>query len=179
MAHRSDRPSKKMVPTLSDDRTCSHRYNEGEGMTVEVDCSQCSGGQSIENQKCASGIVNILASGIMPDAVVLKRFTHVRYRADSVSELFESASALASLRRLEGRPEESSDGECQTCPASRRLLASEVVRRIRSNPMSFRHVRESLSDTLISQFSSVACPGLAGCVAQVVWAGAIRRGADD
>ncbi len=171
MTHNSTRPSKKLVPTLSNDRSCEHVFTEEDVMTLEVDCSDCSGAQSIENAKCASGIMNILASGVLPEAVVLKRFIHVRYRADRIERLCESASALAALKRLEMQPGSVSDDRCRTCPASRAKLASEVIHMIRADPMSFGSSRRTISERLLREFSSVRCPELGTCVAHIVWAG--------
>lgn len=171
MTHHSTRPSKKLVPTLSSDRSCEHAFAEEDVMTLEVDCSDCSGAQSIENAKCASGIMNILASGIIPEAVVLKRFIHVRYRAERIARLCESASALAALRRLEAQPEGVSDDRCRTCPASRQRVASEVIRIIRADPMAFGSSRRAISDRLLRELGAVKCPEFGRCVAQIVWAG--------
>lgn len=175
MTRHSNRPSKKLVPSLSSDRECEHRFTEDEGMTLEVDCGDCSGAQSIENAKCASGIMNVLASGVVPEAVVLKRYIHVRYRSDRIARLRESASALAALRRLETQPGEPSDRKCRTCPASRQKLASEVIRRVQADPVSFGPSRKALSDKLASEHAAVGCPQLAKCVAQVVWMGLPNR----
>ncbi|MGD9962436.1 MAG: hypothetical protein AB7S97_00830 [Thermoplasmata archaeon] len=176
MTRHSGKPSKKMVPSLSNDRKCEHRFTEGDSMTLEVDCGDCSGGQSIENPKCASGITNILALGVIPDAVVLKRHIHVRYRSDRITRLCESASALAALRRLEAQPAEPSDRRCRTCPASRQRLASEVIRRIQADPVSFGPSRKALSDMLASEYAATGCPRLSECIAQVVEAGLPNRG---
>lgn len=171
MTRHSDRPSKKLVPSLSNDRKCEHRFTEDGAMTLEIDCGDCSGAQSIENPKCASGIMNILASGVVPEAVVLKRYIHVRYRSDRLARLRESASALAALRRLEAQPGEPSDRKCRTCPASRQRLAAEVIRRVQADPVSFGPSRKALSDKLASEHASAGCPQLARCIAQVVSTG--------
>lgn len=171
MKNRSARPSKKLVPTVRSDRKCEHAFDEEGVMTLEVECSACSGAQSIENAKCASGIMNIVAAGVVPEAVVLKRFTHVRYRSDRIAQLCDSALAMAALRRLESQPEELSDKKCRTCPASRPRLASEVIRRIRDDPMAFGPSRKTLSDRLSVEYANVGCSRLMQCVEQVVWAG--------
>ncbi len=176
MTRHSSKPSKKMVPSLSSDRRCEHRFSEDDAMSLEIDCSDCSGAQSIENPKCASGIMNILASGVVPDAVVLKRYIHVRYRSERLDRLRESASVLAALRRLEAQPAELSDKKCRTCPASRHRLASEVIRRIQADPISFGASRRDLSDRLTSELAATGCPRLAECVAHVVWMGMASRG---
>jgi hypothetical protein len=176
MTHHSSGPSKKLVPSLSNDRRCEHRFNEEDAMTLEVDCSGCSGAQSIENAKCASGIMNILASGVAPEAVVLKRFIHVRYRSERIARLRESALALAALRRLEAQPAESSDKKCRTCPASRHRLASDVIRMIQADPMYFAPSRRTMSDKLMSEHASAGCPKLAKCVSQVIWTGSPAQG---
>lgn len=148
---------------------CEHSFVDD--ATLEVDCSRCSGAQSMENPKCASGIMNILASGLVPEAVVLRRYTHVRYRSDRIVALCESASALAALRRLQSQADAPSDDQCLTCPASTRLLVPEVIRRLQADPLRFCHSRDSLSDGLASERSAVRCHRLSRCVAQVVWAG--------
>lgn len=178
MTHHRSRPSKKLVPSLSHDRSCDHRYTEDDAKTLEIDCGTCSGAQCIENAKCASRIANILATGIIPEAIVLKRFIHVRYRSDRIVRLCESALALAALRRLEAQPEESSDNRCRTCPASGRKLAPEVTRRIRTDPAAFIASRRALSDMLTKELAIVRCPELGRCVAQVVWTGYPARGGE-
>lgn len=176
MTRRSAGPSKKLVPSLSNDMKCEHRFEEEDGATLEVDCSRCSGAQSIDNPKCASGVMNVLASGLAPEAVVLKRYIHVRYRSHRIAGLCESASALAALRRLQGQADDSSDDGCRTCPASRRVLAPEVIRRLQADPLVFCRSRDSLSDSLMSELSGVRCPRLSRCVAQAVWAGLSHPG---
>lgn len=170
------RPSKKLVPCLDADRTCDHRFVEDEGMTLEVDCRDCSGAQSIDNARCAAGIVNVLASGVVPEAVVLRRYIDVRYRSERIWGLRSAAASLAALRRLGEQPNEPSDKRCRTCPASRGRLASEMVRRVRADPVSFSESRASLSDVLARELSSVACPRLRGCVAAVALAGRPDQG---
>jgi len=178
MTPHSPKPSKKMVPSLSSDRRCEHRFTEDDAMTLEIDCLDCSGAQSLDNPKCASGIMNILASGAMPEAVVLKRYTHVRYRSDRLARLRESAAALAALRRLEAQPAEPSDKKCRTCPASRHRLASDVIRMIQAEPLSFGPSRKTLSDKLMQELAAVGCPRLTGCVSHVIWTGVSCQGAD-
>lgn len=176
MTRHSRAPSKKLVPSLNQDRTCEHRFTDDDAMTLEIDCLECSGAQDIDNAKCASGIANVLASGMLPEAVVLKRFIHVRYRTDRIARLGESALALAALKRLEAQPEDASDKKCRTCPASRRRLAPEIMRRIRSDPIAFGAARRILSDRLVAEFANVRCLELRRCVAYAVWAGSAPAG---
>lgn len=176
MTYEGGRPSKKLVPSLSEERSCEHTYSDEGGMTLEVECVGCSGGQSIDNAKCASGIVNILASGVRPDSIVLKGHIHVRYRGQAVGLLCESASALAAVRRLAARGTDASDAKCRTCPASRHRLAPDVVRFIRAEPVLFGARREALSENLTQRLARVGCKKVRECVTQVVWAGCPRRG---
>jgi hypothetical protein len=169
-------PSKKLVPSLGPDRACEHRFVEDEAMTLEVDCRECSGAQSIDNPRCAAGMVNVLASGVLPEAIVLRRYIDVRYRSERIAGLRAAAAALAALRRLADEQHEPSDRRCRTCPASRGRLASELVRRVRADPASFCSNRARLSDVLARELSSVACPRLAGCIGAVVSAGRPDQG---
>lgn len=164
-------PSKKLVPSLEGNRRCEHRYLEDGSMTLEVECKDCSGAQSLENVKCASGVVNLLASGIIPESIVLKRYIHLRYRSDGIAHLRECASALAVLRRVETQQTRASDRKCRTCPASRQKLAANVARTLQSDPASFGPSRKALSDRLVSEYASCGCTRLRTCVDQVVWAG--------
>mgnify|MGYP001024441132 FL=1 len=169
-------PSKKLVPSLSHDRTCAHRFAEDDAMTLEIDCSDCSGAQSIDNPRCAAGIVNILALGVVPDEVVLKRYIHVRYRSERFGRLREAAGSLAAVRRIEEQQDAPSDRRCRTCPASRHRLASDIVRAIRTDPVSFCASRSSLSDRLAKDLESVDCPRLGQCIRAVVSAGSADQG---
>lgn len=171
MTRHSNRPSKRLVPSLSYDRMCDHRFTKDDTTILEVDCTECSGAQSIDNPKCASGVTNILASGILPEFVVLKRFIHMRYRADRLRHLYEASAALSALRRLETHVQGASDKRCRTCPASEHKLAPDVVRWIRTDPSSFASLREGLSDKVVLRLSEVSCPDLRRCVRHVVWAG--------
>lgn len=166
MTHHGDRPTKKLVPSISPDKTCEHRFTEEDVITLEVDCMGCSGAQSIENGKCAAGVVNILASGVLPEVIVLKRHMHVRYRSGSTRWLRDAGSALAVLRRVESQPEGSSDRRCLTCPASRHVLARDLTRMIRSDPRSFRASRAWVSDAVLGGLGDLKCPSVSRCVGQ-------------
>jgi hypothetical protein len=169
-------PSKKLVPSLGPERTCEHRFVEEDAMTLEVDCRECSGAQSIGNPRCAAGVVNVLASGVVPEAVVLRRYIDVRYRCERISGLRAAAASLAALRRLADHQQEPSDKRCRTCPASRGRLASELIRRMRADPAAFCSSRARLSDVLARELSSVACPRVTSCIAAVVAAGQPDQG---
>lgn len=176
MTRNGDGPSKKLVPSISSDRTCEHRFTEEDVITLEVECGDCSGAQDIQNDKCAAGIVNILAAGVMPEAIVLKRHIHVRYRGGSMGRLRDAGSALAVLRRIEAQPGTASDKRCLTCPASKQRLASDLIRRIRSDPGSFRPSERAVSDIAQEGLGSVSCPNRSKCVEQFAFAVTLGRG---
>lgn len=176
MTQRAAGPTKKLVPSLSSDRTCEHRFTEEDGITLEVECTDCSGAQSIDNHKCAAGIVNILASGVVPEAIVLKRHMHVRYRSESMRRLRDAGSALAVLRRIEAQPDGASDRRCRTCPASRRRMAAELTRRIRADPCAFRASKAAVSDSILEGLKDVGCPDAPACVEQFAFSVTLGRG---
>lgn len=167
MTPKNGRPSKRLVPRMAGDRTCDHVFVEEEGMTLEVDCTECSGPQTMDNARCASGIIDILASGVLPDTVVLRRYIDVRYRSERIVGLCAAAASLAALRRLKEQPGEASDRRCRTCPASKSRLASELIRRVRADPASFFSSQSSTPGGLRKELSSIDCPRLGRCIETV------------
>jgi hypothetical protein len=163
MDRRSTTPTKKLVPTVSSEEPCKHAFSHDGGLILEVDCATCSGAQDLNNGKCVAGIVNILASGVVPDTIVLKRHIHIRHRADSISWLLSLATCMASSRRMQESGSGPSDSRCRTCPASRERVASLLVAKIREDPMTFPTQEAALSDMLLEMLQSVDCPDAPRC----------------
>ncbi len=111
-------PTKKLAPTISPDSGCPHDYSEFEGLQLEIDCSKCNGAHDLDNKKCLSAVMNVLANGAQPDTIILKRFIHKRYRGQAVELASKAAGTLAALNRAIASAQRPSDKRCRTCPAS-------------------------------------------------------------
>jgi hypothetical protein len=137
MRHRERGPSKKLAPAPDPESVCPHKYAEEERIILEIDCSDCSGAQDLENTKCLVGVMRIICGGAEPGAVILKRSLHKRYRDNTVSLLRASASELVRLNRALSSTERPSDKRCRTCPASRENVLKTLRRRLLSDPRGY------------------------------------------
>ncbi len=130
-------PTKKLIPSISPENRCPHQYGEDEGLQLEIDCSECQGAQDLANSRCVSGILNVMMTGAVPTAIILKRFIHKRYRGESIGPLALVASELSALNRAIASAEKPSDKRCRTCGASRERVLMAMKRRLLENPTEY------------------------------------------
>ncbi len=163
MKHRKG-PTKKLIPSISLDNCCPHEYSEDEGLQLEIDCSACQGAQDLTNSRCVSGILNVLVTGAVPRAVILKRFIHKRYRGESVESVALVASELSALNRAIASAEKPSDKRCRTCSASRERILMAMKRRLLENPAGYLPGHRNMAAELASRFRSDQCSDSDKCI---------------
>jgi hypothetical protein len=157
-------PSKKLAPTIGPDSGCPHSYSEDEGLQLEIDCSQCKGAHDLSNKKCLSAVLNVLSGGAQPEAIILKRFMHKRYRGDAVDDASAAASALASLNRAITSAPRPSDRTCRTCAASMDQLLNTIKRLLLEDPLLFVSDSSGLVARLREGVSHISCTDLGACL---------------
>ncbi|OGS42132.1 MAG: hypothetical protein A3K67_02720 [Euryarchaeota archaeon RBG_16_62_10] len=163
MRHRTG-PTKRLVPTMSPDATCPHRYTEEEGMTLEVDCDECQGASDLMNNRCISGVMNALASSVRPEAIILKRFMHKRYRGRLVERVCAATVELSALNRALSACVEVSDRRCRTCPASKRLVISATKVRMLEDPWAYISRPGSVQAQVRARAQACGCARAPSCV---------------
>jgi len=159
-------PAKRLAPAISQDRVCEHSFVEDDGLHLEIDCNGCGGAQDLTNSRCMTSVLNILQKGVRPEAVVLKRFNHMRYRRVSLSRVFGLADELANLRRL-ASDEHLSDKRCQTCPASMPKVASKLAEELKRNPIEYA-TRAKMVSAKAEADASLTCERAHACMAHVI-----------
>jgi hypothetical protein len=170
-------PSKKLAPTIGPDSGCPHSYAEDEGLQLEIDCSQCNGAHDLSNNKCLSAVLNVLAGGAQPEAIILKRFMHKRYRGVAVDVASSAASALASLNRAIMSAPRPSDRRCRTCTASKDRLLATIKRFLLDDPAGYVSNSSGLVARLKDSISDVSCSDAESCLEAALKATETRSGA--
>jgi hypothetical protein len=157
-------PTKKLAPTIGPDTSCPHSYSDDEGVQLEIECSECAGAHDLENNKCLTGILNVMIAGAEPDAIILKRFIHKRYRGEVVRRTAFAASELAALNRTLVAVEPSSDKRCRTCTASTERIVLAMKQRLLENPFEYAASRTAIvKDIELGAFAH-ACENARTCV---------------
>jgi hypothetical protein len=163
MTHRQG-PTKKLVPAISSESKCPHEYSEEDGLQLEIDCSDCQGAQDLSNRKCVSGILNVISASTEPDAIILKRFIHKRYRGEPVKRVAAMASELATLNRAIASAERPSDRRCRTCPASAERVLDAARRMLLENPLGYLGERRAILSGLRAAHTRCECTRADACV---------------
>jgi hypothetical protein len=161
-----------MAPASNPETCCPHEYVEEDELVLSVDCNACAGAHDLGNQRCFSGILNILAAGAEPDSVVLKRYIHKRYRGEAVKSTALAAAELAVLRRGIASIEPASDKRCRTCPASAHQVLLQARLRLVENPMTPPISRAALRDFILERVGADACDRAHACISRVLKSGA-------
>ena len=136
MRHRQG-PAKKLAPSVSPESVCPHKYTEEEALQLEIDCSSCAGANDLMSNRCLTGVMNIIAAGAAPVAIILKRFIHKRYRGVAVKLAALAARELATLNRAIASAETPSDKKCRTCPSSKEQVMIALRRRLLASPIKY------------------------------------------
>ncbi len=157
-------PAKKLAPSMSPESVCPHNYTEEEALQLEIDCSSCAGANDLMNNRCLTGAMNIIAAGAVPEAIILKRFIHKRYRGETVRLAGLAARELATLNRAIASAETPSDRKCRTCQSSKELALTAMRRRLLSNPIGYMPGKESNPSELAEGLLVEGCPKTRKCV---------------
>jgi hypothetical protein len=158
--------------------TCPHIYTEEEALQLEIDCSSCAGANDLLNNRCLAGVMQIIAARAAPEAIILKRFIHKRYRGETVRLAALAARELATLNRAIASSEPPSDRKCRTCPSSKGLAMVAMRRRLVSNPIKYM---PGEGDNL-SEYSGglivEGCPKSRKCVDEAIAVSVILSGVE-
>lgn len=142
----------------------------------------CNGAHDLANRKCLAGIINALAATSMPEAIVLKRYTHKRYRGEAIAWIVACAAELASLNRALTTSSELSDKVCRTCPASAIAVLGNVKRAMLEDPATYTtQSAEILKDIREKMIAAAGkCSDAVQCIDDILyaksWVGAGIRG---
>ena len=163
-------PAKKLAPANAPERACAHVYREDEWLQLEIDCMECNGAHDLMNRKCLAGVMNALVATSAPEAIVLRRYTHKRYRGEVVGLLSACAAELASLNRSLSLKTEVSDKRCRTCRASSVSVITSAKRTLLDDPMAYMRdgsaVRKDLREKMVA--SAGGCVDAPICVDEVL-----------
>ncbi len=170
-------PTKKLAPTIGSDSGCPHDYSEEEGLQLEIDCSQCKGAHDLSNRKCLTAVLNVLVGGAQPEAIILMRFMHKRYRGESVELASAAAAALASLNRAIASTPRPSDRKCRTCPASKDQLLTTIKHLLLEDPEGFVSDPTSIIEDLRGYTLHLSCVDASTCLDAALRAADTRSGA--
>ena len=174
MRHHVKGPSKKLAPAIDSETSCPHAFNDEDGFELEVDCQDCPGASDIQNRRCASGMIQILASGARPESIVLKRYIHKRFRGEHVELLRAAAEELSALNRAISATSPPSDKECRTCSASTHRLIPELRARLLEDPARYVSAPDWLSEILCSRASATTCVRAAACMRDTLSVSAVH-----
>lgn len=169
-------PTKRLAPAIAPNACCSHSFSDDEGLQLEIDCSECAGAHDLKNNKCLTGIVNVMSVGAEPEAIILKRFIHKRYRGDLVRRAALAAVELAALNRALIAVEPPSDKRCRTCQASAEQVVTAMKRRLLENPVEYVSSNEKIVEDIESVALFHACENARACVDRGISVSALQRG---
>lgn len=162
---------KKLVPALSRETKCPHEYDDDQELCLEVECGGCPGAQDLTNNRCLTGILQILSSEAKPETVILKRHIHRRYRESRLSVVFTAASGLAAMNRALSTRWEPSDRRCLTCEASIPRLVARIRQELLECPVEFMDNRPAVIARILAELEDIDCPRLHDCVDRSVKTG--------
>ncbi len=108
--------------------------------------------------------MNVVSSGAIPETVILRRFTHKRYRKDIVRVVATAATELAALNRALASTDQASDKGCRTCTSSKHLIISAMKLRLLENPRSYIIGGAAFLEELRLAHSKSSCPRSGECI---------------
>jgi len=163
---------------MSPESVCPHNYTEEEALQLEIDCGSCAGANDLMNNRCLTGVMNIIAAGAEPEAIILKRFIHKRYRGEAVKIAALAARELATLNRAIASVEPPSDRKCRTCPSSKELAMVAMRRRLLSNPTKYMPEVGADPSQLAEELTVNGCPMTRRCVAEALAVSVLLSGVE-
>lgn len=159
-------PTKKLAPMIAPEVVCPHTFSDDEGVQLEVSCTECAGAHDLQNSKCLAGIVNLMSAGAEPETIILKRFTHKRYRGEDVRLVAVAAAELAALNRALVSAEPPSDKKCRTCSASIEQIVGTLKRMLLGNPAEYLSSRDRIIENQELVISTISCASARACLAK-------------
>ena len=175
MKHRQG-PTKKLIPLISPEDSCPHAYSEDEGLQLEIDCSECQGAQDLANSRCVSGILNVMVTGAVPRAIILKRLIHKRYREASIKPVALAAAELSALNRAIASADRPSDKRCRTCSASRERILTAMKRRLLENPQDYLPSHKAMAAEFMSIYRADHCADSLRCIENALSTSIVQSG---
>ncbi len=163
MKHRQG-PTKRLAPNLGTNAICPHEYVEDEGVQLEIDCTDCPGAHDLANRKCLTSAINAVSAGGTPESVILKRFTHKRYRGSMVVVVSRAATELSALNRVLAATEPASDKDCRTCAASKQSIIAELKRLLLEDPGAYISGGQAVLENLRRAHAGSPCERARTCV---------------
>jgi hypothetical protein len=110
------------------------------------------------------GVMNVVSAGAVPETVILRRFTHKRYRKDVVKVVAAAAIELAALNRAIASTDPLSDKGCRTCISSRQQVVSAMKRRLLEDPRMYMMGSATTADELRLAHSTPSCARSSACI---------------
>jgi len=163
MRHREG-PAKRLAPAISTDIHCPHSFADDEGVQLEINCEDCAGAHDLTNGRCMMGVVNVISGAAIPETIILKRFTHKRYRNETVKTVSTAAAELSALSRALSTPDSASDNTCRTCSASRRQVVSRLKSMLLEDPMGYVTKPERVNEEVRRVRVDVSCGHAGACI---------------
>ena len=161
---RASGPTKKLAPTIAPDTRCPHVFSDDDGIQLEIDCSECAGAHDLQNNKCLTGVVNVMGLGAEPETIILKRFIHKRYRGETVRNAGLLAIELAALRRGLSSLETPSDRRCRTCAVSTENTIVTLKRKLMESPAEYVTSAKTVFEEIKNSADSGHCGNARACV---------------
>lgn len=158
---------------------CPHEFTEEEGLQLEIDCMTCAGPQDLLNRRCLIGAVNVIVNGSVPDAVILRRFMHKRYRSDQIHLISMTASELGVLGRALSCAPPPSDRRCRTCPASLPRMLVELKRSLVENPEAYFRQRDMTVSDARERAVAARCEDARDCAERALAMSTLYKGGAD
>jgi hypothetical protein len=171
-------PAKKLAPSMSPEFVCPHNYTEEEALQLEIDCGSCTGANDLVNDRCLTGVMNVIAAGAVPEAIILKRFIHKRYRGDAVRLAALVARELATLNRAIASAETPSDKKCRTCASSKELVMLAMKRRLLASPTKYMPGKGTDRSKLVEELTVVSCPMARKCIDEALAVSVLLSGVE-
>ena len=168
-------PTKRFAPSISSDISCPHSFSDDHGIQLEVDCLQCAGAHDLRNRKCLVGVINVITAGAEPEAIILKRYTHKRYRGTPVGRAVLAALELAALNRAKVALDEPSDKRCQTCPVSTEQIVSFLRHRLLEDPITYLSSMDRIADEIEHRSLAHACERTRACILKGLSLSTVQR----
>lgn len=123
-------------------------------------------------------MMNIIAAGAVPEAIILKRFIHKRYRGDAVKMAALAARELATLNRAIASAETPSDKKCRTCPSSKELAMVAMRRKLLASPTKYMPGGGADPAELAKELTAEGCPMARRCVVEALAVSVLLSGVE-
>lgn len=116
-----------------------------------------------------------MTSGVRPEAIILKRFMHKRYRGQIVDRVSAATAELSALVRTMSASCEPSDKRCRTCPASVHMTVPAMRMMLLADPWTYVSRPEAMHARVRERARSCACPNAHVCVEKALKSSTVPR----